>query len=197
MNCLSTIHLASTEAYGGACASPTAGTPVAPYRLASLTRGSNLQHDHLVQSLAQKTSPGSKQDGPRPSVPQNHVQPPENPTSPDASGNASLLNEGPIPSANSVYGGVFPKTVPLPGSLHTVSVRCGRPRCHCASGTLHGPYFVRRWREGGQQRSQYVPKQELHAVRTAIHRWRAQHPPAWSMRRLLTELRALGSRAAG
>ena len=45
-------------------------------------------------------------------------------------------------------GGLLPKT----GSLQPEWRRCGKPRCRCASGPLHGPYWYLRWREGGRLR---------------------------------------------
>lgn len=38
------------------------------------------------------------------------------------------------------------------------SVRCGKEKCKCASGELHGPYWYAYWSEGGRTRSQYVGK---------------------------------------
>lgn len=37
-------------------------------------------------------------------------------------------------------------------------VRCGKEKCRCASGELHGPYWYAYWSEGGRTRSQYVGK---------------------------------------
>lgn len=37
-------------------------------------------------------------------------------------------------------------------------VRCGKEKCKCASGELHGPYWYAYWSEGGRTRSQYVGK---------------------------------------
>ena len=38
------------------------------------------------------------------------------------------------------------------------SVRCGKEKCKCASGELHGPYWYAYWSEGGRTKSQYVGK---------------------------------------
>ena len=38
------------------------------------------------------------------------------------------------------------------------SVRCGKPRCACREGKLHGPYVYKYWREGGRVRKKYVGK---------------------------------------
>src|SRR5438477_5644648 len=37
-------------------------------------------------------------------------------------------------------------------------VRCGKERCKCVEGKLHGPYWYAYWTEGGKTRSQYVGK---------------------------------------
>lgn len=38
------------------------------------------------------------------------------------------------------------------------SVRCGKKRCKCADGKLHGPYWYAYWLENGKTKSQYVGK---------------------------------------
>lgn len=38
-------------------------------------------------------------------------------------------------------------------------VRCGKPNCKCAKGSLHGPYWYGYWSEGGKTKSMYVGKQ--------------------------------------
>lgn len=44
----------------------------------------------------------------------------------------------------------------LPGVVCAQMVRCGKPKCKCARGELHGPYHFRFWRDGGRLRKQYV-----------------------------------------
>ena len=90
------------------------------------------------------------------------------------------------------FGGVSPKTAPLPGSLQPEWKRCGKPGCRCARGERHGPYFYRYWYEGGRRRRAYVPRTRVPAVAAGIARWRELHPPAWSARQELAELRRLG-----
>ena len=84
-------------------------------------------------------------------------------------------------------GGLLPKT----GSLQAEWRRCGKPRCRCARATLHGPYWYLRWREGGRQCRQYVPCEQVNAMRAAIAQRRRLRPPAWSLRQELAELRRL------
>jgi hypothetical protein len=40
------------------------------------------------------------------------------------------------------------------------SVRCGKQKCRCASGELHGPYWYAYWSEGGKTRSMYLGKKK-------------------------------------
>jgi hypothetical protein len=88
-----------------------------------------------------------------------------------------------------VNGGLFPKIAPLPGSLHREWRRCGKANCRCSRGHLHGPYWVRRWWEPGRQRKAYVPRRQVDQVAAAISAWHRLHPPAWTMRQALADLR--------
>lgn len=54
---------------------------------------------------------------------------------------------------------------PLPGVVSARWKRCGKPGCRCQAGKLHGPYYLRRWREGGRQRSQYLDRDDVEKVR--------------------------------
>jgi len=58
---------------------------------------------------------------------------------------------------------MLPKT--LPGVVCQQWVRCGRPGCRCARGSLHGPYFYRFWRDGGRLRKEYVRRSDVEQVR--------------------------------
>ena len=64
----------------------------------------------------------------------------------------------------------------LPGSLHLEWRRCGRKNCRCANAHPHGPYIVRRWREGGRQRKQLVPPERLLETIAAIEERRLLAP---------------------
>jgi hypothetical protein len=86
---------------------------------------------------------------------------------------------------------------PLPGSLHLEWRRCGKASCRCVRGALHGPYVVRRWREHGKQRKVYVPRQRVEEVTAGIVAWQRLHPPAWTMRQLLADLRRLEHEVLG
>ena len=88
-------------------------------------------------------------------------------------------------------GRLFPKIKPLPGSLHAEYKQCGKPRCRCTRGRVHGPYWYRRWRDDGRQRKAYIPRDRVAAVQAAIARWRQLHPPARTMRDTLAGLRRL------
>jgi len=100
---------------------------------------------------------------------------------------AKLLGRSPQIVQQMNSGGLLPKT----GSLQAEWRRCGKPRCRCASGPLHGPYWYLRWREGGRQCRQYVPFEQVNAMRAAIAQRRRLRPPAWSLRQELAELRQL------
>ena len=65
----------------------------------------------------------------------------------------------------------LPKT--LPGVVLPQMVRCGKPSCKCASrdeDDLHGPYYYRFWREDGRLQKEYVPLDQVDAVRAACQR---------------------------
>ena len=55
-------------------------------------------------------------------------------------------------------------------------VKCGKPRCRCAHGLKHGPYFYLRYQEydhasgGSHFRREYVPRSEVPRVRRWIRR---------------------------
>jgi hypothetical protein len=86
------------------------------------------------------------------------------------------------------FGGLFPKITPLPGSLHAEWRTCGKPTCRCKQGTLHGPYWVRRWRDKGKQRKVYVARHRLAEVTVGNAAWQGLHPPVWTMRQVLIDL---------
>lgn len=60
----------------------------------------------------------------------------------------------------------LPKMQPLilPGTVHTQYIRCGRVRCKCASGELHGPYYYRFFREGGRLHKRYVKRSDVASI---------------------------------
>ncbi len=64
------------------------------------------------------------------------------------------------------FAKVFHKTP----TLVSYRVRCGKPRCSCATDMGHGPYWFLRWREGTVQRRRYVRQADVAAVRAVIER---------------------------
>jgi hypothetical protein len=92
---------------------------------------------------------------------------------------------------------------PLPkkllGAVCEQWVRCGKPRCKCAHGELHGPYFYRFVRRGGRQRKVYVRLAEAERVRAAcelnrqeVNRRREERLQARQcLRTLLADLRQI------
>lgn len=98
------------------------------------------------------------------------------------------LDVPPLLHNNHGPGDLLTRPAPLPGSLHLEWRRCGDPTCHCHTGSQHGPYWVRRWREGGKSRKVYVRKQEILSVMHGLELWRELHPPTSSIRQRLVEL---------
>jgi hypothetical protein len=58
--------------------------------------------------------------------------------------------------------------------LLTTWTRCGKPRCRCREGHLHGPYHALHWRDGIIQRRRYVRSADVPAVRGILEERRAQ-----------------------
>lgn len=44
-------------------------------------------------------------------------------------------------------------------------VKCGKPKCNCALGQLHGPYFAAFWKEDGRIRKQYIRLADVEQMR--------------------------------
>jgi hypothetical protein len=61
---------------------------------------------------------------------------------------------------------------PLEGEVCEQYIRCGKPKCRCQTGHLHGPYHYRIWREGTRVRKVYVRAAEVETVKAAcdVHR---------------------------
>ena len=80
----------------------------------------------------------------------------------------------PPPPGHDIHDAVyFAKTFPKIAALVVDYKRCGRPRCRCVQGALHGPYYYLRWREGTRQRRRYLRTTEVAAVRTILAQRRA------------------------
>lgn len=69
-------------------------------------------------------------------------------------------------------------------ALIVSGTRCGKPNCRCAVTNYRHRTACLYWRDHGQARRRYVPKDEVEAVRTVIERRRADRQ-AW--RRSLAE----------
>ncbi len=69
--------------------------------------------------------------------------------------------------------GQLPDRVRLPpmlaGSLVEQYVTCGKPNCRCSRGQKHGPLYYLYWKERGQSRSLYVPRDKVGELRRQIH----------------------------
>ena len=57
-------------------------------------------------------------------------------------------------------------------------VRCGCATCHCAQGTLHGPYYGLFYREAGRLRHRYITAADVAAVEAACQAHRAARAAA-------------------
>lgn len=58
------------------------------------------------------------------------------------------------------------------GAVVRTSVRCGKPNCRCATGSLHGPYYALVWRTARIRRKLYIPKAEAASVEAACEQTR-------------------------
>jgi hypothetical protein len=77
---------------------------------------------------------------------------------------------------------------PSSGSVHMEFKRCGKTRCRCLKGLLHGPYVYRHWRNNHRQHKAYVPMSKLCTTLQALELYRAQRPRPTQVRRILREL---------
>jgi len=84
----------------------------------------------------------------------------------------------------------LPKT--LPGAVCAQMVRCGKSRCKCARGELHGPYFYHFIRINGALVKRYVKAKDASALRAACavrrKEQRRQSEATRNSRRQLSEL---------
>ncbi len=75
----------------------------------------------------------------------------------------------------------------IPGCVIARRKRCGKARCRCARGELHGPYYYHFTRgAGGKARRRYIPKADAPRVRALCARYREQR---YSRARALRDIR--------
>src|SRR5215217_6033739 len=80
-----------------------------------------------------------------------------------------------LTSAGSARGATeIAKTLYKIPALLTTWTRCGKPRCRCREGHLHGPYHALHWRDGTIQRRRYVHAVDVPAVRAILEQRRGQ-----------------------
>ncbi len=60
------------------------------------------------------------------------------------------------------------ETCPKIPALTAQHTRCGKARCRCTDGRLHGPYHYLRWREGAIHRRRYVRAADVPLVRAIL-----------------------------
>jgi hypothetical protein len=61
----------------------------------------------------------------------------------------------------------LPKIGPLPGAVCKQMKRCGKPKCKCSKGELHGPYHYRFIYARGKQLKIYVKKSDFQTISAA------------------------------
>jgi hypothetical protein len=66
------------------------------------------------------------------------------------------------------------KTLHKIPALLTTWTRCGKPRCRCREGHLHGPYHALHWRDGVIQRRRYVRAADVPAVHVILEKRRTE-----------------------
>ncbi len=80
-----------------------------------------------------------------------------------------LTNAEPVRPATEIAKSLY--KIP---ALLTTWTRCGKPRCRCREGHLHGPYHALHWRDGAIQRRRYVRAPDVPAVRAILEKRREQ-----------------------
>lgn len=90
-----------------------------------------------------------------------------------------------------IYSKMAIETGGYTGSVQWEWRRCGKVRCRCARGQLHGPYARLVWREDGRTRRRYLPRDQVPAALAARASYRARYPSA---RELAAQLRDLSDR---
>ena len=82
-----------------------------------------------------------------------------------------MSQAAPPTGTNAPEGAPIP--TPLKGEVCTQYIRCNKAGCRCQTGSPHGPYYYRVWREGGHVRKVYVKSEDLAAVRAACDSYKA------------------------
>lgn len=70
---------------------------------------------------------------------------------------------------------LLPKIEGIQGAVCPQWKRCGKPRCRCAKGSLHGPYYYHFWYVDGKLRKKYIRKSNVEAVSAACKASREQY----------------------
>jgi hypothetical protein len=67
-----------------------------------------------------------------------------------------------------------PKKIPgmLPGQVEKRFVKCGKQRCKCSKGKLHGPYFYHRTWDGDKHEKRYIKLSEVKKTAIACANYR-------------------------
>ena len=78
----------------------------------------------------------------------------------------------------------LPKIQPLPGAVCVQWKRCGKPKCKCAKGELHGGYYYHFYYVGGKLHKKYVKKAEVEQVKAGCLAYKTNRQ---EMRQLIKE----------
>jgi len=90
---------------------------------------------------------------------------------------------------------------PMPGSVHSEMIRCGKSNCRCATVAdfatvadecnLHGPYHFRYFIDNGKTRKVYVRKRDVAATIDACNRFRLAAKEISEAKKCLKNLKRL------
>ena len=61
----------------------------------------------------------------------------------------------------------------LPGYVRSEMVRCGKAKCKCRRGELHGPYFYHFTWSDGRRSKWYVKRADVESVHAACEAYRS------------------------
>lgn len=70
-----------------------------------------------------------------------------------------LAEQPPLPLFQKAGREVIERRVERGVSYQLERVKCGKKKCKCARGELHGPYWYAYWREGKRVKSKYIGKE--------------------------------------
>lgn len=66
------------------------------------------------------------------------------------------------------------KKLLTPSAVCKQYVKCGKAKCRCQRGQLHGAYWYLFWREGGRLRKRYIKRKDVARVKRACAAYRQE-----------------------